>query len=260
MKFHEVSHHVRDVPFIDPANAEWVYNLILRERLETILELGIGHGTATCYLAAAVDELDAGFVTAVDLAGSETWFKPAPEEQLAKAGLSHRVEIVRMKSGYNWFLHDEIKRVTVDGVCVPRYDLCIIDGPKNWTIDGCAFFLVDKILKPGGWVIFDDYSWTYADAGQSRDSTDGVNHSSLSEVERTTPHVAEIFELLVRQHPDYSEFVLFPDSGWAAARKLRTSGAKDYTVAYHEVRPAGVLNAVARRARRLHRLMRDLNR
>jgi hypothetical protein len=34
------------------------------------------------------------------------------------------------------------------------------NGPKNWTIDGAAFFMADKLMKAGGWIIFDDYDWT----------------------------------------------------------------------------------------------------
>jgi hypothetical protein len=33
---------------------------------------------------------------------------------------------------------------------------------SQWFVDGLAFFLVHRLLKPGGWIIFDDLDWTHA--------------------------------------------------------------------------------------------------
>lgn len=139
MKFDKIYEIVKEVPYINIKNASYLYDLIIREKLTNILELGIAHGTATCYMAAALDELGIGKVTSVDLLEAKASFRPSPEEQLAKAGLENFVQIVRMQTGYTWFLHDEIKRLTTTDVCKQKYDLCIIDGPKNWNIDGLTF-------------------------------------------------------------------------------------------------------------------------
>ncbi|MBW4613071.1 MAG: class I SAM-dependent methyltransferase [Desmonostoc vinosum HA7617-LM4] len=233
MKFDKISQIVEGVPFIDIKNAKYLYDLIISEKLTNILELGIAHGTATCYMAAALDELGTGKITSVDLLEAKSSFSPSPEEQLAKAGLENFVQIVRMQTGYTWFLHDEIKRQTINDICQPEYNLCIIDGPKNWVIDGFTFFLVDKLLKDNGWIIFDDYEWTYTSVDEKRNVTDGITHRHLSEVERTIPHIKEVFELLVKQHPNYSDLIVYPDSGWAVAKKT-TSERKIYTVKYQE--------------------------
>jgi predicted O-methyltransferase YrrM len=160
-------------------------------------------------------------------------FKPSAEEQLEKNGLTEFAKVVRMDSGYTWFLHDEIVKNTKDNVCNEVYDLCIIDGPKNWTIDGAAFFLVDKLLKKNGFIIFDDYNWTYAAADKRRESTDGITHRLLSKNEQEVPHIREIFELLVKQHPNYGDLLLLDDGDWAIARKTM-SNDKEYRVVYRE--------------------------
>ncbi|UCH85657.1 MAG: class I SAM-dependent methyltransferase [Candidatus Latescibacterota bacterium] len=246
MLFETIHQKVKGVAYISDLNARYLYELIIREKLTNILELGVAHGTATCYMAAALDEIGGGQITSVDLLERETLFDPSPEGQLADAGLSHLVRIVRMQTGYTWFLHDEIKRLTINDVCGSEYDLCLIDGPKNWTIDGCAFFLVDKILKVNGWIIFDDYLWTY---GPHREATDGITHRNLSEEERVTPQIREVFELLVKQHPHYSEFVLSRDTNWAIARK-RASDKKTYTIEYRQTNK-DVLVAAKDRVKRL---------
>jgi predicted O-methyltransferase YrrM len=231
MKFEAIQRQVRGVPFIHPVNARRLYDWVIQSSPKRILELGVAHGTATCYMAAALDELGAGSITAVDLSASQHHYVPSPEQQLLRSGLSRYVHIARYETGYSWFLHDEIKRQTFNDVCEPNYDLCIIDGSKNWTIDGGAFFLVDKLLRPGGMLVFDDYSWTYALANRRRDTTDGVSHRQLSANELRTPAVREIFELLVKQHPNYSEFELYPIEDWAMARKSQAT-EKHYQVHY----------------------------
>jgi len=253
MTFERISELVAGVPFISAPNARYLYDLIRRERPARILELGIAHGTATCYMAAALEEIGGGTITAVDLTEAATWFQPTPEEQLAKTGLSRFVNLVRMQTGYTWFLHDEIRRLTVNDRCATEYDLCIIDGPKNWTIDGCAFFLVEKILKPNGWLIFDDYYWTYGEADAGRSETDGITHRLLSEAERTTPHVREIFELLVKQHPSFGQLSLSVDQGWAIARKT-ASDRKTYTIERRESWRSVLMGMLAGLRRRLRKL------
>ena len=233
MKFEEIFSMVGHVPYISKINGRFLYDLILKDRLTNILELGIGHGTATCYMAAALQELGEGSIIAVDLIEAKDDFKPSAEEQLEKTKLSDFATVIRMQTGYTWFLHDEIVKNTKDNVCNEVYDLCVIDGPKNWTIDGAAFFFVDKLLKKNAWIIFDDYNWTYAFADSRRDSTDGITHRSLSKDELEIPHIKEIFELLVKQHPHYGNLLLLDDTNYALAQKVMTQN-KTYSIVYRE--------------------------
>lgn len=222
MKFQNVYNKVKNIPFISVNNAKSLYEFIIKNKSKSILELGVAHGTASCYIAAAIDEIGGGKLTCVDLADVKDHFQPSIESQLDDLGLSKYVDIYRMKSGYNWFLHNEIKASSInDNICIPKYDLIIIDGPKNWTIDSSSFFLSDKLLKENGWIIWDDYLWTYANADKKRDETDGILHKSFSEEELKIPHIKEIFQLLVMQHPNYGDFIIQEDSDWAWANKKK---------------------------------------
>jgi predicted O-methyltransferase YrrM len=82
---------VEGVPFISKGNARFLFELITTYRLPRVLELGVAHGTATCCIAAALEEIGGGMVTSVDLEQCKSTFKPAPEEQLGAAGLSQLV-------------------------------------------------------------------------------------------------------------------------------------------------------------------------
>ncbi|HVX48613.1 MAG TPA: class I SAM-dependent methyltransferase [Chitinophagaceae bacterium] len=227
MKFSEINKLVKGIPFINESNAKILYDFIIDNKLTSCLELGFAHGTASCYIAAALDELGEGSLTSVDLIEAENIFKPGISELLTKTGLEKYVTVHREKTGYNWFLHDTIKKNTdSNNNCSTVYDLCIIDGPKNWTIDGSAFFCADKLLKKEGWLIFDDYNWTYNNAGRAREATDGITHRQLSEAELIVPHIKEIFHLLVMQHPSYSNFKIQQDGDWAWAQKIQMDNKK----------------------------------
>jgi hypothetical protein len=75
-------------------------------------------------------------------------------------------------------------------------------------------------------------------ANRRRDATDGVTHRELSSDELRTPAVREIFELLVKQHPAYAEFELYPVENSAVARKV-VAEQKRYEVHY-ETGPIGI--------------------
>jgi len=246
MKFETAHKVLKGIPFISETNARVLYDFIIANKLSNCLELGFAHGVASGYMAAAIDELGGGKLTSVDLIETNAAFDPPIEKLLKELNLEKYVEIHRMQTGYNWFLHNDIKAQTVDGnVCKPKYDFCIIDGPKNWTIDSSAFFLADKLLKDNGWMIFDDYEWTYANADGKREVTDGITHRKLSQEELHTPQVKEIFQLLVLQHPAYSNFKIAVDGDWVWAQKKK-SETKSITYTTSTTIPAMLRGALTR--------------
>ncbi len=186
-------------------------------------------------------------MTTVDFAGAA--YDPSPEETARRAGV--QVNVVREFSTYNWWLKEQIAaRSDAHGNVEPAYDFVYLDGAKNWTIDGLAVVLVEKLLRPGGWLLMDDLQWTYAqDPG--REATDGIVHRDLSEAERAEPHLRAVFDLIVAQHPSFTE-LRRQDEWWGWARKAPDQPRR-YTV--ETSRPlsallAGEARKFARRARR----------
>lgn len=217
MKFSDVAEIVGEIPYTSPEKGKIFYDFVLANKPEQCVELGFAHGTSSCYIAAALHELGRGRLTAVDL-DSSVDRNPNIEALLKATGLEAHVTVVREKAGYNWFLKKKIEEQTRDGLCQPLYDYCFIDGAKNWTIDGFAFFLVDKLLKEGAWLQFDDYSWTYEhhEARTGKNVSDGIDHGALSDDELREPHIKAIFHDLVMQHPHYANFRVADDRlAWA---------------------------------------------
>ena len=216
MGFDDVARAVAGVPFMSPEQGRLVYDHVRATRPAAVLELGTAHGVGAAYLAAALEDNGAGRLTTVDFAGAA--YDPPPEALLDRAGLAGRVQIVREFSSYTWWLKEQVQaRSDRAGNVEPVYDFVYLDGAKNWTIDGLAVVLVEKLLRPGGWLLMDDLDWSYAqDPG--REATDGIVHRELSEPERTQPHLRAVFDLIVAQHPSFTE-VKVQDEWWGWARK-----------------------------------------
>lgn len=252
MELDKIAEIVRGIPFLSPANARMLYRDIVDARRTRILELGFGHGVATCVMAAALDEIGGGEIVAVDLEAAREWQHPSIESLLTRAGLAHYVRIVRTATSYTWYLHDALRARAAgrrDHEAHDDFDLCIIDGPKNWTIDGAAFFLADRLLRPGARLVLDDVDWTYGAADASRAATDGITHRELSAEERTTPHVRAIAELLVMQHPSYDGFV-FTDTDWFLATKRPDAPVERFVRHQVVTRPSDVARRHALRVLR----------
>ena len=252
MGFDAVARAVAGVPFMSPEQGRLVYDHVRETKPGAVLELGTAHGVGAAYLAGALADNAHGHLTTVDFAGAA--YDPAPEAVLARAGVAQRVTVVREFSSYTWWLKEQVQAQSDRaGNVEPLYDFVYLDGAKNWTIDGLAVVLIEKLLRPGGWLLMDDLPWTYAqDPG--REATDGIVHRELSERERSEPHLRAVFDLIVAQHPAFTELKI-QDEWWGWARK---APGEPRRLSLETSRPLGALVAgaarkAARRARQAAR-------
>lgn len=186
-----------------------IYEHFEKFRPGSALELGFAHGVSTCYLAGALDEFGGEKVTSIDV-GAALNRSPNIRELLDRCDLAPRVDVVVADTSYTWTLMEMLRSGDPR-----RFDFVYIDGAHNWDVDGFAFFLVDRLVRPGGWILFDDLDWSYRTSPSMAD-IDWVR--KLPEIQQTTPQVRLIFEVLVRTHPGYDEFR--DEDGWGWARKL----------------------------------------
>jgi len=210
------------------AQGRSVYDHLTATRSHDVLELGTAHGVSACYMAAAVEERG-GRVVTVDQVAATKLRDPHPSDVIGRAGLPGAIERVMVEdSSYTWWLKQQVEMQSdASGNVEPQYDFCYIDGAHNWTIDGLSAYLVEKLLRPGGWLLLDDLEWHYdpstpfvGPGGQ------GADDLGLSQAERAVPHMRAVFDLIVKQHPSFTEFKVENDDwGWAhknagAQRKL----------------------------------------
>lgn len=207
----KVAEAVGTLPYMTLAQGTLIGDIIKEYDCKSVLELGFFHGVSTCYIAGALDDLGGKrTITTIDLEGAKTDRRPNVEELLATLGLRDKAEVYYEPKSYNWRLMKFIEEGR-------RFDFCYVDGGHNWYDSGYAFFLVDKILNPGGLILFDDLYWS---AKNMPDASDWPSE------ERTTKGVLKVWELLVCQHPDYEEVWIRNSWGLARKRPLQ-AGAND---------------------------------
>jgi len=151
-------------------------------------------------------------------------------------------------SSYDWWLAERVReRSDAAGNCEPAYDFCYLDGMHDLHVDGVAVVLVEKLLRPGAWLLLDDLDWTY-EAG----TVPGAE--KLSEDERTTPHMRVVWDLIVRPHPAFTE-LRDEDGTWGWARKA-PGEPKRLTVSVTREERSILARRLALAARRLRRSAR----
>ena len=214
MRIEEVRNIVDGIPHMGFEQARVITDFILEHRLKNILELGFCHGVSTCYMAGAVEELGEGRITTIDLTKVRD-HEPNIEMLLGRVGLKDKVTIFYEPRSYTWRLMKMLEESLE-----PRFDFCYIDGAHNWFVDGFTFFLVDKLLVKGGWIMFDDIDWTYALSPTLKDTE---NVKNMSQDEREEPQVRKVYELLVKTHPDYGDFMV--RDGWGYAHKISSGSS-----------------------------------
>lgn len=199
-----------------------LYQFVLQERPEQILELGCGIGTSACYIAGALEELGQGTITSIDRnPGLPEWvartFAKVPGD------LSKYHQVVIDPASYNNHLLHLIEAQTKDGLCEPCFDFCFIDGAHTWETDGCAFFLAEKLLKPGKWILFDDVFWTVAGSPEAIKNLT----QPMSEEFQQMQQVLKVVNLLVAQHPGFEDLRISGDWAWARKRaEVRPSAGR----------------------------------
>ena len=104
----------------------------------------------------------------------------------------------------------------------PQFDLCYFDGGHTWDVTGFGFVLVDMLLRPGGWIVFDDLPWTIEAAMQGRTEMP-VHWRDADSEERSTPAVKLVFDLLV-PHLGYTDRHIVNEGQWGIARKPLDEG------------------------------------
>jgi predicted O-methyltransferase YrrM len=236
----DVSAAVGDLPWMTPSEGERLISFMQEHGLRAALELGFCHGVSTCYLAAGVGP--EGRVTTIDRNAARS-LTPNVEALLARCSLRDRVDVFYEPRSYNWRLMK-----LLEAHPEPRFDLCFIDGAHSWQDDGFAFLLCDRLLRKGGWVVFDDLDWTLA---RAPDVFSRSLSGKLTPEERHTPQIRRVYELLVKTHPEYGEFRT--DAGWAYARKQRSSAAasiRTETVVRTLPVPVDVLRGLLQRSAR----------
>lgn len=229
MDFNELWAKIGSIPYTSQHRCKILYDLVAVNNLVDILELGVAYGKTTAVMAAGVQYALQGVpqgptIHSIDLTKEKCrqWQDPNiewPEDMLQRLGLDQYVSIWREHVSYNWWLIRRIEQLTRSRLrtCVPCYDLVFLDGSHNLYNDSGAFFMAEKLLRPGGFFLCDDLHWAHKGAMAGR-VVWGSDVDEMSEKEKETPHVLMMWKYLIQQHPNLHGFVNL-DNWWVMCQK-----------------------------------------
>lgn len=206
----EVDRRYPDLEYMTLRQARAVRDIVLGNGLRNLLELGTFQGKSAAYMAAILEEAGQGRLVSLDMLGCLD-HSPNVHEVLRTLGLAHRVEVRLHPRSLTMTLLAMLEREPRES-----FDSCYFDDAHVWDVTGFAFLLVDRMLRPGAWVLFDDLDWTLA-RELTRVPVLAAQYRHHAPDELSMAQVRKVFEILVRDlgYRDMSE----PRKGWGLARK-----------------------------------------
>lgn len=186
-------------------------DFIIEHNSRDVLEIGFYHGKSSAYFAAILEDLGRGHLVTIDLSSARLR-DPNVEQVLSAVDLTHRVTPIFAERSYTWEMAKMVRARRP-----PQFDLCYFDGGHTWDVTGFGFVLVDLLLRPGGWIVFDDLKWTIESAIPEMKNVPG-HWLACSADERATPAVQLVFDLLV-PHLGYTDKRIVNRGHWGIARK-----------------------------------------
>ena len=103
---------------------------------------------------------------------------------------------------YNWSLAQMLKQHGQ-----PLYDYVFLDGAHTWAVDALATLLLDKLLKVGGYIDFDDHDWTLQRSPSLNPKSFSLTGKLYTEEQIEAQQVKMIVDLLIRADSRYVEVV-----------------------------------------------------
>lgn len=123
-----------------------LYDFVRAVKPARTLETGMAYGLSTLFICQALEDNGAGCHTAIDpFQASE--FRSVGVLNVDRAGLSHR-----------FCLHEDASDTVLPRLCAEgrTLDLAFIDGWHLFDFTLVDFYYIDKLLRVGGYVAFDD--------------------------------------------------------------------------------------------------------
>lgn len=132
---------------VHPAGAKFLRALAERERVVRTIETGLGFGVSACVLAQAVSASGEPGARHTAIDPFQKQFDHAGVEMLRVTGAQEFVEHVEEDST------TALPRLVAEG---KKYDLGFIDGDHHFEPTFCDAYYMMRLVKPGGWIVFDD--------------------------------------------------------------------------------------------------------
>ncbi len=130
---------------LDARECGFLHRLIRRNPVHRTLEIGCAHGISTVSICDALHDRSDSFHTAIDLTQSGYW-RSIGVANVKRCGFE-RFELIEEDSACC------LPRMAAEG---RKFDFVLIDGWHSFDHALMDFFFANRMLEPGGIVVFDD--------------------------------------------------------------------------------------------------------
>lgn len=134
---------------ISDAAGQLIGETIVKNKIKSVLEIGLANGFSSLYILDALDQTGGGLLTILDPFQKSDWDCRGIERVREAGFISSHVFIEKA----SWqFLPEMIENDA-------RIDCAFVDGSHSFDNAFVDFYLIDKLLKKGSFLIFDDVGW-----------------------------------------------------------------------------------------------------
>lgn len=162
---------------IPQAEGQLIYELVKRERPEVTLEVGLAGGLSALWICEALQTVGGTKHIAMD-PNQTSDYDRLGLLHIERAGFSGLLEFFEQSS------HRVLPRLEADGVVI---DVALIDGVHLFDYTFVEFFFINRMLRPGGLLLFDDM-WMPAVAKVVRYATTNLGYVEESQL----PHASRV--------------------------------------------------------------------
>ena len=209
-KLEQITNKYSNLPYMNHDQAVYLREIIQKNKLKNLCELGHYHGKSSIYLGSILEEQGFGTLTTFDLV--TTKLSPNIHTLINEFSLEKFINPVVTAEGYVWDLANLV------GENKNKFDFCYIDGGHTFDSTTLAFVLVDLLLDKNGILIFDDVIWTIERSistfGNTILTVPMYRNSTL--LQRSVPQVKMVCDLIL---PRYNYTLLETVNDWAVYQK-----------------------------------------
>jgi predicted O-methyltransferase YrrM len=174
----------------------------------TVAEIGTGIGATTMQLLA-------------EMRGSGTLhlydFAERVDElvsDLRKLEIARGVDIMphgnsrKTFDGYDWSLATMIVGLLDSGQPLESFDFVYLDGAHAFHHDAPACALLKELIRPGGFIVFDDMYWTFAKSPVMNPERKPQIRADYTDEQLRRPHVEVVVRALMETDPRFEQIYL----------------------------------------------------
>lgn len=205
-KIEQITEKYTSLSYMTHTQALYMKELIQKNKLKNLCELGHYHGKSSIYFGAILEEQGFGTLTTFDVLVNKV--SPNIYNLIDEFSLEKFINPIVTDEGFIWGLAKLISNNAT------KFDFCYIDGGHTFESTTLAFVLIDLLLEKNGIIVFDDVSWTVEKFGNA--ILNIPMYRSSTQYQRSTPQVKMVCDLIV---PHYNYTLLETVNDWAVFQK-----------------------------------------